>query len=432
MIRQSLSKLKGKSSLLWSIKIGRMHSRNNVIAKDGRVYVGTSGAQWNEPDSEDGVYCLDMASGSKLWFRPTSTDANEISIINGLILVGTDGGTLYAITPHDGSVAAKYEANAAVCSRAISLESEGREVAISLSVLGEVFQFDFEKKTFQSIGILPFKTRANPVAISASEFLVGTEDGAIVRVTLEGAHGISWEQLCRIEPYTASGPYKFQLQITAISSIQVAGDRIIVSYARQTHDRRPPIACFSLATGKKLWDAGRIHSASKTENSEFGNSRITPVIWNGYILSTFSYNESAHAFSLDTGKWVWRVRLDDSYFQNWSSPVVERDLLYVARVNGVLSVIDINKREIIDSHSVEVFDLREKDTHSTEGIAMAEAPWPNSNSSFYEGGPYPSQILLAGICSTPVIAGSRVIVGTVSGHLRCLSGQSSQERDMNR
>src|SRR5262249_25609869 len=148
-------------------------------------------------------------------------------------------------------------------------------------------------------------------------------------------------------------------------------------------------------------------SASKTDVPEFGNSRVVPAIWGNLLISTFSYNDAVHAFSVDTGKWIWRQRLDDSYFQNWSSPVVFDGLLYVARINGVLSVIDLRTRKLLSSYSVEVFETPTTEQQNPDEVG----PWP-TNSVDFKAGPYPSQRIIAGICSTPTIWKGTILIGT--------------------
>jgi hypothetical protein len=106
--------------------------------------------------------------------------------------------------------------------------------------------------------------------------------------------------------------------------------------------------------------------------------------------------------------------LDDSYFQNWSSPVEHEGLLYIARINGVLSVLDIKKRRMISSYSVEVFNLSSDFSLEEKGLA----PWP-INAIEIKSGPDPSQRIVAGICSTPAIWNEKILIGTVSGKLCC-------------
>ncbi|MEH2562654.1 outer membrane protein assembly factor BamB family protein [Bradyrhizobium sp. AZCC 2289] len=418
MIGQPLSELKRDNVLLWSIDVGRMHSRNNIIVREDVAFLSSSGALWNVDDPKDGVYCIDLNSGRIIWFTETYSDANEISIVDNVLLVGTDSGKVFAIDVGSGLIFSKFQAEEPVYTRAIELERPSGKIGILVSHAGEVIQYDTRAKRFSVLGRLPYGVRANPTRVASASFLVASQAGVITLAELIDDQ-INSRTMFEVKPHKASGQFDFMLEVRGISSIVVKADRAVVSYARNTYDRRPPIVCFSLKTGEKLWDAGRVQTASRSEVPEFGNSRIVPAVWNNLLLSTFSYNDAVHAFSLDNGKWMWRQRLDDSYFQNWSSPIVQDELLYVARINGVLSVLDLKTRKLLSSYSVEVFESSESPTSVDEPES-----WPKNPSEF-KAGPYPSQKIVAGICSTPAIWKRMILIGTASGKLCCLRPQSS-------
>lgn len=414
MIGQPLSDLKRINALRWAVDVGRMHSRNNIFVLGDKAFLSSSGEDWNTPDPKDGVYCVDLRLGEVIWFTPTQSDANEVSLIQNVLLVGTDDGAAFAINAEDGSVLSRFRTDNPIYSRAIELETPSASIAVLISYGGDVVQYDFRSNRFNAIGKVPYGVRANPAKIAPNSFLVGSEVGLISKVEIL-AERVQVDPIFRIESHKASGTYDFNLEIRGISSIVVVGDRVIISYSRNTYDRRPPIACFSLKTRRKLWDAGRIRTLSKNNSVEFGNSRVVPAIWDEQVISTFSYNESVHGFSLETGKWIWRQRLDDSYFQNWSSPVEHNGMLYIARINGVLSVLDIETKKMLASYSVEVFDFSSEISIEEDGWG----PWP-INAIDMKSGPDPSQRIVAGICSTPAIWEENILVGTVSGKLCCL------------
>ena len=397
-----------------------MHWRNNIVIDGHKAFLSTSGSDWGIADDLDGVWCIDLETGRKIWFQRTRSDANEISLINNVVLVGTDGGAIFALSATDGNILDEIDVGAPTYVRAIKSENAANAIGMLTTKTGKIVRYDFTNNKFSIIGEIPYSIRSNPVAIGRDEFLVGAEEGAVLKISLgENASSVRYENIFQAPVHRASGSYDFSLEVIGISSLVVVGGRVIVSYVRDTNDRRPPISCFSLSTGEKLWDASRISSVSKSENQEFGNSRITPVIWDKYLLSTFSYNEGLHAFSLETGKWSWRLRLDDSYFQNWASPVLQGDKLFVARVNGVLSIIDLNARDILASYSVEIVDgSADEEEFTKQGNDVGA--WPNSKNAVNETGPYPGQPLVAGICATPAINDDKILVGTVSGKLHCL------------
>jgi hypothetical protein len=418
VIGQPLSKLKSRDALLWSLDVGRMHSRNNILVQEDCAFLSTSGEHWNKPDTRDGVQRVDLIAGSKGWFSKTESDANEISLIGNVLLVGTDQGKAFAIRADNGDIIEEIILGKPIYTKAIKLQTAGGQIAILFSYGGDVIQYDLVKNKFKKLGVIPYAIRANPIVVNKKSLLVGSESGLVLLIDVEEDR-IRWEPIFQIPPYRSSGAHSFDLQVKGISSLVIVGDRVILSYVRDTYDRRPPIICFSLGTRQKVWDAGRVQSASKEDEQTFGNSRITPACWKNLLISTFSYNESIHAFSLDTGRWAWRVRLDNSYFQNWSSPIVKGDVAYVARVNGVISAIDLNLKKLISAYSIEVFETAE-DVDGLASSGDSYEPWPNASSGLESQGPWPSQHLVAGICATPAIWRENILVGTVSGHLICL------------
>ncbi|XUM19470.1 PQQ-binding-like beta-propeller repeat protein [Bradyrhizobium oligotrophicum S58] len=352
MIGQPLSDLKRDNALLWSVDIGRMHSRNNIVVRDNHAFVSSSGKRWNAKDEKDGVYCIDLNLGTIVWFTQTNSDANEVTVLQDVVLVGTDEGRAFALDVKNGKLLRTFDATAAIYTRAVELERADHKTGVLVSYAGEIIEYDVDLNEFSLLATLPFPVRANPVRIEKDTFIIGSETGSITLVKFDGKN-TNWKTVFQLTPYKSSGTLDHHLKIKGISSLVVRGDRVVVSYSRDTYDRRPPMVCFSLSTGRKVWDAGRIPAASKTDISEFGNSRVTPVLYGDLVISTFAYNDAVHAFSLSSGKWLWRQRLDASYFQNWSSPVEHRGFLYVARINGVLTVMNISTRKILSSYSVE-------------------------------------------------------------------------------
>lgn len=421
MIGQPLSQLKQRNAMLWSADVGRMHSRNNILIKGDRVFLSTSGEHWNKPDDRDGVHCIDLNTGTRIWFAHTLSDANEIALVGNTLLVGTDSGRGFAIDCYTGKILAHIDLGCPIFARAVELENGKTAAMISHS--GDVCLFSCKDNTFSIIGNIPHLISANVASINANSFLVGTEGGLVIAVDVLNRE-VKWRSAFQVEPHKSTG-HGFTLQIRGISNIAIEGDRAILSYVRSTYDRRPPIVCFSLRTGKKLWDAGRVQSASKIDRQDFGNARVTPVIWNGLVITTFSYNESVHAFSLQSGKWMWRLLLDDAFFQNWASPVLDGTLMYVPRINGVLSIVDLKIKKILSSYSVEIFNLKYEDRPAAD-LSREEA-WPSSLRTLESSGPYPGQEIVAGICSTPAILDDKILVGTVSGRLCCFRKSQSRE-----
>jgi outer membrane protein assembly factor BamB len=419
MIGQNLSEIKRKSSILWSARVGRMHWRNNVVVSGESVYVSSSGSHWDAPDESDGVYCVDLHSGEQKWFFPTAHDANEITLASDVILVGTDGNEVFAISSSDGSEIARARLNSRVYASSIPIKLNNKaSYHVICSFKGDVIAYSVEEKTFRLIGTIDGHFRANltPHPEFLNQFLAVAEDGIIYKCSYDG-RTFSVNILAMIPNFKAEGPYTFSHELSGVSSIIFTDkDSFIVSYSRKTSDLRPPILCFSYSSGELIWRGG-VHKTVSKHKDHFGNCRNKPVLWNDLILATFSYDGSLHAFSAKTGKWIWKVSLDEGWFQNWASPIVAGSTAYVARVSGVLCIVDLKTKVITSTESLEIIERAGSKDYMYLGQQTA---WPDTDLELGLPGPGPSQVLLAGISATPVYIDGRLLLGTVSGKLLCI------------
>ncbi len=94
-----------RPKIRWRAFVGRVHWRNTMEAEDGRIYLTSCGARWNQDDRGDGVYCLDAESGALRWAFNSAGDANEALIHADCVVVGTDAGQLALLDKTTGAVA---------------------------------------------------------------------------------------------------------------------------------------------------------------------------------------------------------------------------------------------------------------------------------------------------------------------------------------
>ncbi|ANN55965.1 hypothetical protein A9174_03735 [Mesorhizobium loti NZP2037] len=419
---QTIRSIKGSDPVVWRQRVGRMHVRNNILAWKDTVILSTSGDVWNESDEKDGVVCVDRNTGQSRWFLRTSSDANEVFLLGNTITCGTDDGELIAIDADTGTVLAKFKAESRIVARSVAVKVRGDLTAVAISVAGEVLAYGAENKTFRSLGKIPGDFRANPVtsgALSERGLLIAaTESGRIIEINVSDE--LRWRELHQIEAAKPSIKANYLLNLRGAGSLVIEGDMLIVSYARVTMDETPPIRAISLITGAVIWRARAVKTVSKRPQM-LGNSRITPVIWNGQLITTLGYSDSLYSFSLNTGAGLWKLRLDDGLFQNWASPVLHGNVLYVARVNGLLITVDLTLRAILRSLSLEFPYTSATDDqryHRDEDTIWRKIPWPELQSTGLSySGPAAGQPLTAGLASTPLCLDGHLYVGTVSGDL---------------
>jgi hypothetical protein len=204
----------------------------------------------------------------------------------------------------------------------------------------------------------------------------------------------------------SSGPYDFILRNSGVQGVALVEDKILVSFARETSDPRPPIVCLDASSGEFIWKA-RLTGVS---SEHIGNCRFPPVVWQGLVLSTFAYDGNLYAFDLTTGLTKWVLALDVGFFQNWAAPVLAGEFLYVPRINGVISRVNLQRRTIL--------------TTVTVGITPAIASDAPNNPGYFAGSDeqaYPGQTVLSGLCSTPLALGDKLYAGSVTGELKKVS-----------
>ena len=407
---QEIRSIKGPTFLNWSKEVGKMHWRNNIVANRGKIFFGTSGNEWNQPDSEDAIWCVDAATGSQLWRCEMHADVNEVSLIGNFVVAGTDGGEVAAIDQDSGEKIAVLELDGPIFAKPIEINHQNQNVGVIISHAGNVIIFDPGKREFLEFGETSHNVRANPVTTddlaSKGTFVVGTEENEVIVCRLTG-NSIEKKAIYNLG-ISKSSFGKFQLKNTGIQSLVISGKSILVSFTRDTYDKRPPLICLDLMTGEFKWQARTAKTISK-KDAVVGNCRIRPVVWKNLVISTFSYSGSLHAFDINTGLGKWRITLDAGFFQNWSSPLLSGDYLYVPRINGVISKIDLVSQNILETASVET----------------ANSPSPATSLGRYEARDgeeaYPNQRIERGLCSSPTMVDGAIIVGTASGNLLSLS-----------
>ncbi|WP_127088180.1 PQQ-binding-like beta-propeller repeat protein [Aquabacter cavernae] len=422
-ISQTLASIKMRqpNPIIWEKSFGRMHYRNNILPAGDLLYFGTSGDKWNFSDPNDAILCVRQSDGEVVWRVQTDSDVNGIAIFDSVLVAGTDSGMIYALNIADGRILSRFQAGSPVYTKAVIVDVEGERIAVLLSRDGHIICFNLADNSFRHTGSLPgtFRTNivTNPELAETGSVLAANEAGTIFQIGV-GTFGSTDMERFTIPVTDSSGPYHFKLRLQGIGSLLFHENLLIVTYARETYDERPPILALDWRTWKVAWNGHPRKTVSKKKRFYFGNCRIHPVISNGEVLATFAYSDSLYAFSITTGRCAWSVRVDNDLFQNWASPVLmNRRTLAVPRANGVIAFVDLQTRRVIRSISLET----PSNGQAVDELDYSESLWPDPGSSEmpFEG-PGPGQILTSGLASTPVYSGGQIIVGTISGKLVAL------------
>jgi outer membrane protein assembly factor BamB len=388
--------------------IGKQTWRNNPKIVGTRLFVGSSGHEWNKPDALDGVYSFDLETGEQVWFVHTNDDANDLTYINGLVVAGTDSGEVIGIGARSGKTYWTRKFDGKVYARPVSLPTG---VAIATST-GGLYVLNLKDGVTKASSRLDAGVRAGLVA-ARGDLWVATESGTLYRYV-----GFGDVQLRRRSRIFYPDEFGNKLSGVAIdwyerlgqgrgrrakfySAPLVVGDRVILSVVRQGQYEYPPVMAFAK-------DGGLDWIGTDPDgyiNSAFGDARMTPASWFEQLIFADPYSNSIYSLSSESGEVLWATDLGHPTFQHWPSPVVENDFVYVARHDGFLHKLQANDGKRIWSMYFG------QHTHSGKVFSEDEI-LPNTGS-----GPVWSAQLANPIFSTPAVSGNTIVVGTNEGYL---------------
>ncbi len=337
-----------RPEIAWKKQIGVQSWRNNPLFVGQNVYVGSSGSSWNEPDEADGLYAFDAQSGERKWFVPTDRDFNDVAYTDGLLVGGTDGGEVVAVSAMSGKPRWKAAVEGRVYGRPAYVEGG---VAVAT---GEGRLYLLELRNGATIGeqVLDGPVRAG-IASRDTDLWVATEAGSLYQFWVFGSLGdpksvtpvyypdeygdLTLEAGAEspLRRYEALGQGRFS-RASVYAQPVVLERKVILGFVRQTSYDYPAVATFTDGGGL-AWIGS--DAEDKVEDG-FGNMRSAPALYENLVICGNPYSNSVYALSLEDGKVVWSTALGQPMFQHWSSPVVAGDAVYVARHDGYLHKLE--------------------------------------------------------------------------------------------
>ena len=388
--------------------IGKQTWRNNPTIVGNRLFVGSSGRVWNEPDELDGVYSFNLDTGEQIWFVHTDDDFNDLTYINGLVVGGTDSGEVLGIGARSGKTYWTRQFYGKVYARPAHLR-EGVAVATSI---GGLYVLNLNDGVTKASSDLDAGVRAGLVA-AQGELWVATVSGMLYRYVAFGEVQLRRESKIyypdeygnrlsgiAIDWYERLGKGRGQLA-KFYGAPLVLDDRVILSVVRTGQYDYPPVMAFR-KNGRLDWigtDPGGMVGGA------FGDSRITPASWYGQLIVADPYSNAIYSLATDSGEVVWATDLGHPGFQHWASPVVVNDYVYVARHDGFL-----HKLQASDGKRIWSMFLGQQ-VHAGKTF-LEDEPLPRLKSDFE----WNSQ-LSNPIFSTPAVSEDTIVVGTDEGYV---------------
>lgn len=385
-----------KAAIAWRRTVGSLQSRCGMVEHRDAVIVGTCGSEWNARDGDDGVHCLDLASGDQRWFTPTLGDVNEIALAGDDLIVPTDTGDVLILDAKVGRIKSILTADAAVVGRPLVTMATGGWQAVFASTAGTIYGLENDSSALRTLGGVDAPVLAAVQSLGHDGILIAPTDGRIMRAHF-GRAGLEFETIAQV-PLTEGAA---SLALSATPTLH--GDLVLVGYSRDTYYDHPAVSALNFLSGEVAWSQEKIEIGGG-----FGNCRSSPLVMGDALAVCSAYTDGIDILDVATGSVRGHVRLGQTVFQQWSSPVrLDERHLAIGRVDGVISVIDVHAMELTTSVSVSTADAE-------AGSGSVDADDGDEPFALYPGQPAPD----GAICATPLVTShGALLAGTTSGEL---------------
>jgi outer membrane protein assembly factor BamB len=375
--------------ILWKAKVGVQGWLNNPVVIDDTVYVGSAGDVQFESDTDDGVYAIDLATGTRLWFFAASLDVNGVAASDDVVVATGDEGLVWGIHAAEGLGLWTANLEAAVFTNPLIL---GNLVVVG-DGSGTISAFDLDSGERRWRVMVQGAVRGGAASDGESIYVV-SEDRDAVALDLQG--NILWRQT--ISPRSGESG---QVQVFAAPTI--AGDLLVVSLVREDVFADPALVALDRQTGNVAWyaeDAAGI-------KTEWGNVRSSPAVVGDLLVYGEPYSDRLVAVNIEDGATAWSVKVGPLCYPHWSSPAVVSGQVILPRYDGALYAVALGTRTIAWSIYL--------------GQQALDGEFPASyGDDFCQWTPQAGTSIIA----SPAVADNGVIVvGTLEGYLMAIGDE---------
>jgi outer membrane protein assembly factor BamB len=367
----------------WTAKVGVQGWLNNPVVVGDTVYVASAGDVQFESDSADGVYAIDLATGTRRWFFAASLDVNGIAANQDIVVATGDEGLVWFIDPAEGL--ALWTANLGIAVFSNPLLVDGKAIVGDGS--GTVSAFDLSTGQRKWSVTMAGAVRGGAAFDGEQIYVVG-ESGEAAALDLQGR--VVWRQT--ITGRTGEGE-----QLRVFAAPVVAGDVVVVSLVREEVFGEPGLVALDRATGEVVWQA----TDAAGIKSEWGSVRSSPAVVGDLLVYGEGYSNRLVALSIADGKTKWSAEVGPLCYPHWSSPAVVSGLVILPRFDGGLYAVDLSTQALAWS----IYLGREE----------LEGAFPvDFGADFCEWGPQTGSSVIA----SPAVADNGVVlVGSLEGYL---------------
>lgn len=303
--------------IVWMSPVGVQSWLNNPVISGNRVFVGSSGTTWNEPDTADGVYARDLNNGEAIWFRGFDNDVNGVAYASCVVVATSDDGTIRAMDASSGEEIWKHQAGAKVYTNPLIL---GEMVYVG-DANGVVYALHLHTGKVRWTHALQSAIRGG-MAGDTQHIYVSAQNGVVVAL-VAGTGERVWTSES-LQPFEIYGvPTRL-------------ADRLLQGYVRDTGYQSPALTSFDLKMGHRGWDGSNTLGLSGI----WGNIRSSPAVWNDVMIWGEPYSNRIIGGRTTTGEVIWNAPSGACFFPHYSSPAIASGTAYVGRTDGGLYAID--------------------------------------------------------------------------------------------
>lgn len=316
--------------ILWKTEIGIQGYLNNSLVIKNKVYVGSSGLQHNKSDRKDGIYCLNAATGQIIWHHKTPNDACGVAFHDGMILATGDDGNLRCIDAASGKQVWEINRRGPLFSQPLIIsgkvfvgDASGSVIAVEVATGKMVW----ESKVASS------NVRGG-LSSDGKKIYAAFVDGTLAAINMDGK--TVWQTTCQRKSFYDDSRVDAEIYATPT----VAGNKLIIPFARDTYYDFPAVQAFDKNTGKMIWEA----TDDRDKKTYHGNIRSSVAVWKEFLLYGNPYSNKLIALNLSDGTSAWDVEMGVSTFPHWPSPVITKDMLYMGRNDGGFYAVNLMEK----------------------------------------------------------------------------------------
>jgi outer membrane protein assembly factor BamB len=369
--------------ILWKAKIGVQGWLNNPVVVDGTVYVGSAGDTQFETDTADGVYAIDLTTGTRVWFFAASLDVNGVAVSDGVVVATGDEGLVWGIDAAEGLGLWTANLEEAVFTNPLIVE----DMVVVGDGSGAITAFNLESGERRWQVTVQGAVRGGAASDGETIYVVSEDRDAIA---LDLAGNVLWRQ-------TVSGRSGEGERIQVFAAPTIAGDLLVISLVREDVFAEPALLALDRETGSVVWRAEDAASIKP----EWGNVRSSPAVVGDLLVYGEPYSDSLVALGVEDGRTLWSVQVGPLCYPHWSSPAVVSGQVILPRFDGGLYAVALDTKTIAWS------------IYLGQQALDGEFP-PEYGIDFCEWTPKVG----ASVIASPAVADNGVvIVGTLEGYL---------------